>query len=112
MHTASDRRIHPRKKVSADVHLIVAGDGSIIEKVRMLDLSLGGMAVSLPNQPLELDQALRVCFIPNPGNCSSRHFIEARVVRKSESCIGLIFDSIGVETLHDIQKLLHDERFF
>jgi c-di-GMP-binding flagellar brake protein YcgR len=112
MPQAAERRQHPRKQVSAEVYITYPDNPSPVEKAHMRDLSLGGMAITRPQFAVEPGQLINIYFVSQAQDCDASHVIEARIMRIEAECIGVAFETMGVQSLNDIHQRLRNQRFF
>ncbi len=113
--TAEDleRRKHPRKGVSLDVHIIGSvRKQEIVLETTIKDLSQHGMAIATKGYELVPGKVILVCLSPKVNECTLKRLIHARVAYCDGYLAGLEFESIGTEAMDFLQVLLKDMRFY
>ncbi len=109
----TERRRHPRKEVTLDVHVIGSvKKQEVVLETRIKDLSQHGMAIETRGYELVPGKVILVCLSPKIDECTLRRLIHARVAYCDGFTAGLQFESIGVEAGEFLQVLLKDIRFF
>jgi len=108
----NERRQHRRSEVQVEVLVRCREKRTEGSKVTVHDISLSGMAFYPGTLTFNLEDKLCLCFAHQQIECSKEHVIEATVVHVNKGIVGVRFDSVGVNILKDIQRLLKDVRIF
>ena len=107
-----ERRQQPRHRVEINAYLACVDKPSEHHIFSIHDISLSGMAISSTTAEPQVDDTLCLCLSENRDNCSPDHIIEATVMHRHGGIIGVKFNSVGVQILKDIQRLLREGRKF
>lgn len=109
---AEDRRQYTRKRVEVEVLISCSDNPAAGERVAVYDISLSGMAIHPGSRCLEEGRQLCLCLSRKQGECSPDHQIVGTVMHTNKGLVGIRFDSVGIQVLRDIQRLLRDGRIF
>jgi len=107
-----ERRRHIRKPVAVEILLGCDNDFAKAERVSVHDISLSGIAIHSVTVQLALNDKVFLCFAQQRSECTQEHVIEATVVHANNGHVGIRFDYVGINVLHDIRAILRDERIF
>ena len=101
------RRKHIRVGFTTDIHIILDADGKQIKlKGSSKDLSLKGLFVNTQTRIT----AQTKCFVKiylSGGTSDIELSINATIVRETDSGVGIIFDSMDVETYSHLKNIVY-----